>query len=73
MKALEDYPLVMRPEEVAEALRCGRSSVYEAIRRGDIRAVRLGRRVLVPRAALEELLGIQGAAQPASVSEESGA
>lgn len=56
MNRLEDLPLVLRPEEVAKALRCGRTSIYEAIRRGDIRSVRLGRRVLVPRQALKELL-----------------
>ena len=55
---LEEYPLVLRPEEVAEALRCGRTSVYEAIRRGDIRSIRLGRRILVPRQALEQFLAL---------------
>lgn len=34
----------------------GRSSVYEAIKRGDLPSVRIGRRVLIPTAALRHLL-----------------
>ncbi len=34
----------------------GRSATYDAIRRGDVPSVRIGRRILVPRAALERLL-----------------
>jgi excisionase family DNA binding protein len=49
-------PLVYRVEEVAELLGCGRSTVYDAIHRGEIPALRLGRRVLVSKVALEELL-----------------
>ena len=43
-------------EEVAEVLGIGRNSAYEAIRRGEIPALRLGRRLVVPRQALERLL-----------------
>jgi excisionase family DNA binding protein len=48
--------LVYRVEEVAELLGCGRSTVYDAIHRGEIPALRLGRRVLVSKVALDELL-----------------
>ena len=43
-------------EEAAEILGIGRNSAYEAIRRGEIPALRLGRRLVVPRRALERLL-----------------
>ncbi len=43
-------------EEAAEVLGIGRNSAYEAIRRGEIPALRLGRRLVVPRRALERLL-----------------
>lgn len=43
-------------EETARLLRIGRSAAYEAVRRGEIPALRLGRRLRVPRRALEELL-----------------
>ncbi len=42
--------------EAAKALGVGRNSAYEAVRRGDLPVIRLGRRYVVPRAALERLL-----------------
>jgi len=44
---------------VGEAARClgiGRNSAYEAIARGEIPAVKIGKRLLVPKAALEKML-----------------
>lgn len=49
---LEDLPDLITPIELIPILRLGRSAIYEAIRRGDIPSVRIGRRVLVPKAAL---------------------
>ena len=43
-------------EEAAEALGIGRTLAYEAVRRGEIPTVRIGRRLLVPRTALDQLL-----------------
>jgi len=43
-------------EETARALGIGRNQGYEAARRGDIPTIRIGKRLLVPRAALERLL-----------------
>ena len=43
-------------EEAARVLGIGRNTAYEAVRRGEIPVVRIGRRFLVPRAALEQLL-----------------
>ena len=43
-------------EEVAEILGIGRSSAYQAVRAGDIPTIKVGRRLLVPRAALERML-----------------
>ncbi len=42
--------------EVAAALGIGRNSAYEAVRRGDIPSITVGRRRLIPRAAFERLL-----------------
>ena len=42
--------------EVAEALRLSRSRAYDLVREGRIRSVRVGRRLLVPRWAVQELL-----------------
>jgi len=42
--------------EAAKLLGIGRGTAYEAVSRGDIPAIRVGRRLVVPRAALERLL-----------------
>jgi excisionase family DNA binding protein len=42
--------------ETAKALGVGKNAIYEAARRGQIPTVRIGRRILVPRAALDRLL-----------------
>jgi excisionase family DNA binding protein len=52
-------PAVYTVEEAAGVLRIGRSAAYDAVRRGEIPSIKLGRRLLVPRARLErELLGV---------------
>jgi excisionase family DNA binding protein len=43
-------------EETAQVLGIGRNSAYEAVQRGEIPAIRIGRRLVVPWAALEALL-----------------
>lgn len=54
---LDEMPDVVTVEEARYILRIGRNSMYEAVRRGEIPGViRLGRRLLIPRAALERLL-----------------
>lgn len=53
---LEDLPDVLTVLEFAEVMRIGRNSAYEAVRRGDVSAVRIGRRVVIPRAAVFALL-----------------
>ena len=49
-------PTVFTVCEVAEILRLGKISVYQAIERGEIPCIRIGRRILIPRHALEQLL-----------------
>ena len=49
--------LTFTVDEVAVALGISRSSAYECAKRGDIPTVRLGRRIVVPRRAVLELLG----------------
>jgi excisionase family DNA binding protein len=58
--------LTLTVPEVAEALGISRMSAYTAVRAGVIPSIRIGRRVLVPRAALAQLLRL------ASASEETG-
>jgi excisionase family DNA binding protein len=48
----------MRVEEVAKALGCGRSTIYDAAKRGEIPTITIGRRLLVPTASLRAMLGL---------------
>ena len=43
-------------EETAEILGLSRAFAYEAVSRGEIPSIRIGRRILVPKVALERLL-----------------
>ena len=45
-------------EEAAKILGLGRSAAYQAAQRGDIPTLRIGRRLLVPTAGLEQMLGV---------------
>lgn len=42
--------------EAAKFLGIGRNAAYEAVRKGQIPTIRIGRRLLVPKAALSKML-----------------
>ena len=48
--------LALSVEEAAELLGISRSLAYELAARGEIPVLRLGRRIVIPRAGLERLL-----------------
>ncbi len=54
----EDAPrrLTLTVEEAAATLGISRAFAYESVARGDIPSIRIGRRILVPKAALEKML-----------------
>lgn len=52
--------VTMTITEAARMLGLGRGGAYLAVSRGDLPAIRIGRRLLVPRAALERLLDSAG-------------
>ena len=68
MSTLSDKRLVLTPDEVCPILHMGRSAVYEAIRRGDIPTIRIGRRWLIPKAALNRMLSEAGAEPLSDIS-----
>lgn len=45
-------------EQAAEFLAIGRGAAYAAVRAGEIPAIKIGRRLLVPKARLEAMLGL---------------
>jgi len=52
----QERRLTVRVPEAAKMLGISRSVAYEAVSRGEIPSVKIGRRVLIPVAALERLL-----------------
>jgi excisionase family DNA binding protein len=48
--------MTLTVNETAERLGIGRNQAYEAVKNGQIPAIRIGKRLLVPEAALERLL-----------------
>ena len=56
--------LVLTPVETAKLLRIGRATVYWQIRQGTIPSIRMGRKILVPRKALEKLLDVDKPVMP---------
>ena len=70
-----DHPsprLTLTVEEAARVLGIGRTLAYEGVRTGAIPSVRVGRRLLVPKAALARLLveGVYSAGAPAEPSSD---
>jgi excisionase family DNA binding protein len=56
MGELDEVRLVVTVPEAARMLGVSRTLGYELVARGELGALRLGRRVVVPVAAIEELL-----------------
>ena len=52
--------LVYTVEKAGALLGLGRSGAYEAVRRGDIPTIRIGRRLLIPKVALDRMLADAG-------------
>jgi excisionase family DNA binding protein len=55
-RSLEELPLVLTVEELMPILGIGRNTAYELIRSGQIRSVRAGRKICVPKEAIAEYL-----------------
>jgi excisionase family DNA binding protein len=57
-RALVDLPPTLTVEEAARLLRIGRTQAYEAVASGELPAMRIGRRWVVPTMRLLRLLGV---------------
>lgn len=58
----EEQPWMRVEDAGRAAFGLGRAASYEAVRRGDIPSIKIGRRVVVPTAALRQVLGLKTAA-----------
>lgn len=54
----DSLPLVLGVPEAAKILRIGLGRCYELTRCGRLRNIRIGKRILIPRAAIFEFLGV---------------
>jgi excisionase family DNA binding protein len=59
-QALQRLPEVLTVAEAGKILRVSKNVMYEAIRRGRIPCIRMGRRILIPQSAMRKLLGEEG-------------
>jgi excisionase family DNA binding protein len=55
---VSQLPELLKVKEVAAILRVGRNQLYEAVARGDIHAVRIGRTIRIPKTVLLDLLTV---------------
>ena len=55
-RSLEDLPLALRVEDLMPILDIGRNTAYELVRSGQIRSIRVGRQLRIPRDAVKEFL-----------------
>ena len=55
-RSLDDLPLVLRVADLMPVLDIGRNTAYELIRSGQIRSVRVGRKLRIPKQAVEDFL-----------------
>jgi len=60
--------LTLSVDEAAQVLGISRTTAYECVRTGELRAVRLGRRLVIPKAAIADLLAGPAAVADASVA-----
>jgi len=57
---IQALPAAVPVKEASEAFGLSLDSTYAAIHNGDLPAIHIGRRMLVPKSAILKLLGISG-------------
>ena len=56
-RSLDELPLALHVEDLMQILGIGRNTAYELVRSGQIRSIKIGRQIRVPRDAVVEFLG----------------
>ena len=54
--SFDELPLTLRVEDLMPILGIGRNTAYELVRSGQIRSVRIGRQLRIPKKAVQEYL-----------------
>ena len=55
-RSFDDLPLALRVEDLMPILDIGRNTAYELVRSGQIRSIRVGRKIRVPKDAVADFL-----------------
>ena len=55
-RSFDDLPLTLRVEDLMPILGVGRNTAYELVRSGQIRSIRIGRQIRIPKDAVLEYL-----------------
>jgi len=55
-KSLDELPLLLTMDDLAEVLPVCRNARYNLVKSGAIKSIRVGKRILIPKSALKELL-----------------
>ena len=53
-RSFDDLPLALRVEDLMPILGIGRNTAYELVRSGQIRSIKIGRQIRVPKDALAD-------------------
>ena len=54
--SISEMPLTLRVEELMPILSIGRNTAYELAKSGEIRSIKVGRQLRIPRDAIEDFL-----------------
>ena len=54
--SFEELPLTLRVEDLMPILGIGRNTAYELVRSGNIRSIRIGRQLRIPKDAIQDYL-----------------
>lgn len=55
-RSFDELPLTLRVEDLMPILGIGRNTAYELVRSGQIRSIRIGRQLRIPKDAVREYL-----------------
>lgn len=57
-ETITNYPDILTIHDIMRILRIGRGKVYELLRAGTIKSIRVGKKYLIPKKAVEQFLSI---------------
>jgi len=56
----DNYPDIVTPEDIQKMLRLGRNSVYNLLKQGKIKSLRVGKKYLIPKTSVINFLQTAG-------------